>query len=56
MRNRRFEAWFARRNDLPPETVAAMWDAEKRTYTDYKYHVEFAWEAWCTALGFEAET
>lgn len=51
MRNQKFEAFFAKRHELSPARVAAMFDG--RNYRDYDYHVELAWAAWCTALGFE---
>lgn len=52
MRNRKFEAWFAKHNDLDLDYVAEMYDGE--TYRSYDYYVELAWAAWCAALGFEA--
>ncbi len=55
MRSRRFEEWFADHNDIPLDRVEAMYDTYSRTYTDYDYHVELAWAAWCAALGFEVE-
>lgn len=51
MRNKRFEQWFADYNDIPADRVAAMFNGS--TYEDWDYHVEVAWAAWCTALGFE---
>ncbi len=53
MRSKQFEEWFAKHNDLPSSRVRAMYDTYSRTYTDYDYHVELAWAAWCAALGFE---
>ena len=50
MRNKLFEQWFAKYNDLDPSGVADMWNGE--TYTSWDYHVEIAWAAWCNALGF----
>ncbi len=53
MRSRQFEAWFAKHNDIPLDRVACMYG--HGTYTDWDYHVELAWAAWCAALGFEVE-
>lgn len=51
MRNKRFEAWFARRIGVSQGEVAQMFDGT--TYTSREYYVELAWAAWCEALGFE---
>jgi hypothetical protein len=51
MRNKKFEAWFAKWAELNEERVADMWNG--KTYEDYRYTVEAAWVAWCAALGFE---
>jgi hypothetical protein len=50
MRNKHFENWFAKYNDIHPSDVADMFDGD--TYTSRKYYVEIAWAAWCNALGF----
>ena len=46
--NARFEAWFAERCGLHVEDVAAMFNGQ--TYTSSNYHVELAWAAWLEAL------
>lgn len=51
MRNKRFEAFFAKRIGLHERDVAAMFNGQ--TYVSSSYHVEVAWAAWCAALGFE---
>ena len=48
-RSKRFERWFAERNDLALSDVQRMWNGD--TYTSYRYHVELAWAAWMEALG-----
>jgi hypothetical protein len=50
MRNKRFEEWFATRNELTPEQVADMWKGDE--YRSYKFHVELAWAAWLASAGF----
>lgn len=50
MRNKKFEQWFAKYNNLELSRVEDMFDGE--TYTSWDYHVELAWAAWCNALGF----
>ena len=50
MRNKRFEEWFARRQELEPEYVRQMWIGNE--YRSRDYHVELAWAAWLAALGF----
>jgi hypothetical protein len=53
MRNKRFEKWYADRIGEPLSRVRDMYNGE--TYTDWDYHVETAWAAWCAALGFSEE-
>ena len=48
MRSKRFEAWFAKRNDISLNIVKSMWEGS--TYTSYDYHVELAWAAWLEAI------
>ena len=50
MRNRKFEAWFAKQSNLPLTDVQQMWKG--KTYQSYRYFIELAYDAWCAALGF----
>jgi hypothetical protein len=48
MRSKRFEKWFAKRNDLALHAVVQMWASG--TYVSDAYHVELAWASWREAI------